>query len=94
MIFYDNIINYINAGNGISRLFNDIQDGLIKNNINFKILDDAKEKNYYFKRYLSFDMKDLTRKDIFHSTYYRLSKKSINVTTVHDFTYEKKNWRT
>lgn len=41
------------------------------------------------KRYLDVDLKD-TNKFIFHSSYYRISsnKNAINVTTVHDFTYE------
>lgn len=40
-------------------------------------------------RYLSF-RKKIAEKSIFHSSYYRVahSKKAINVTTVHDFTYE------
>lgn len=40
-------------------------------------------------RYLPF-RKEITEKSIFHSSYYRVanSKKAINVTTVHDFTYE------
>ena len=40
-------------------------------------------------RYLSF-RKEIKQKTIFHSSYYRTSnsKKAINVTTIHDFTYE------
>lgn len=42
-----------------------------------------------FKRYLSLNLKT-TNKHIFHSSYYRIGKGKnvINVTTVHDFTYE------
>lgn len=49
-----------------------------ENSINFKIL-----------RYLPF-LKKLPSKSIFHSSYYRVSlqKDVINITTVHDFTYE------
>ena len=40
-------------------------------------------------RYLPF-MKKLPEKSIFHSSYYRvaLQKDIVNITTVHDFTYE------
>lgn len=52
-----------------------------------------KEKSIFFNkilRYLDTKIKE-KEKFIFHSTYYRIcnSKKAINVTTVHDFTYEK-----
>ena len=47
------------------------------------------ESNIFIKRYIS---PNIEKNDpfIFHSTYYRTStnKKSINITTVHDFTYE------
>lgn len=49
-----------------------------ESNVNLKIL-----------RYLPF-MKKLHKKSIFHSSYYRVSlqKDIVNITTVHDFTYE------
>lgn len=51
------------------------------------------EKSIFFNkilRYLDTKIKE-KEKFIFHSTYYRVcnSKKAINITTVHDFTYEK-----
>jgi glycosyltransferase involved in cell wall biosynthesis len=50
----------------------------VESSLNLKIL-----------RYLPF-MKKLPKKSIFHSSYYRISlqKDVINITTVHDFTYE------
>lgn len=45
--------------------------------------------NLKFLRYLPF-MKKLSSKSVFHSSYYRVSlqKDVVNITTVHDFTYE------
>ena len=52
-----------------------------------------KEKSIFFNKILRyFDVKIKEKeKFIFHSTYYRIcnSKRAINITTVHDFTYEK-----
>jgi glycosyltransferase involved in cell wall biosynthesis len=53
-------------------------------------LIDLKSSSFLFlKRYLDLNIKD-NDKHIFHSSYYRINKdmKAINVTTVHDFTYE------
>lgn len=50
----------------------------------------SSKKYFFLKRY--FDVKITSKeKTIFHSSYYRLAigKNVINVTTVHDFTYEK-----
>lgn len=46
-------------------------------------------KNIYFKRYLDPNVKE-NKPFIFHSSYFRISNNpnAINVTTVHDFTYE------
>lgn len=57
--------------------------------INITIINKKSSRLLFLKRYLNFSIK---RKDIFlfHSSYYRTctSKKAINITTVHDFTYE------
>lgn len=46
--------------------------------------------NLTIQRYFPVSLKNISRPFIFHSTYYRYSTnhKAINITTVHDFTYE------
>lgn len=56
--------------------------------ISNKVIDN--KKNLKIQRYLPVLYKE-TEKHIFHSSYYRYSKNknAVNITTVHDFTYEK-----
>lgn len=53
------------------------------------VIIEPKKKFLLPERYSNLDY-DFNKKHIFHSSYYRVSKNSnaINVTTVHDFTYE------
>lgn len=57
--------------------------------INSSLIDLKSSSFLFLKRYLDLNIKD-NEKHIFHSSYYRINKdiNSINVTTVHDFTYE------
>jgi len=67
--------------------------GYKNTNIFTEYLDkDVKEEssiNYKIARYLNFQKK-LDKDSIFHSSYYRIAKQKdiVNITTVHDFTYE------
>ena len=69
--------------------FESVNNNIISNNLFIK--EKRKESNIPSKilRYLPF-LKKLPEKTIFHSSYYRiaLQKNIINITTVHDFTYE------
>jgi len=104
MIIYDNIIFSLQKAGGISIYWTELIRRIIKqNNVNFyefknqnifrKEIDikTQKESNLDLRllRYLPF-VKKLSRKSIFHSSYYRVSlqKDIVNITTVHDFTYE------
>lgn len=100
-IIYDNIIYSLQKSGGISVYWNMLEESIsvdkrlvypnASNNIFFKNRANEKneKKNILFKRYrnLSFG---LTNPFIFHSSYYRYCKDrvAINITTVHDFTYE------
>lgn len=57
--------------------------------INPNLIDLKGSSFLFIKRYLDLKIKE-NEKHIFHSSYYRINKdiKAINVTTVHDFTYE------
>lgn len=80
-----------------SRLQNSGEDikfyGYPNDNIFMSYLDiDVKKEtsiNYKINRYLNFQ-KNLPKGSIFHSSYYRTAnqKDIVNITTVHDFTYE------
>lgn len=59
----------------------------IAHKLNMRIL---RGKLLKFQRYFPLKLKDLNTPFIFHSTYYRYctNNNAINITTVHDFTYE------
>lgn len=67
--------------------------GYLNQNIFAKQLGNKVEKettlSYKISRYLDFKKK-LPKGSVFHSSYYRISKQKdvVNITTVHDFTYE------
>lgn len=103
-IIYDNIIFSLQKAGGISIYWTELIKRVSKKeditfyesenqNIFRKDLDieTQKESSISFKilRYLPF-MKRLPKKSVFHSSYYRVSlqKDVVNITTVHDFTYE------
>lgn len=75
-----NIIEFDNANNNFFRKQFSIDKGKIQKKSSFLL---------FLKRYLDIDIKT-NEKIIFHSSYYRIAsgKDVINVTTVHDFTYE------
>ncbi|WP_281298270.1 glycosyltransferase family 4 protein [Flavobacterium limnophilum] len=78
--FQPHFFEYEDAGLNLFRQLLTIDEGII----------DLKSTQFlYLKRYLNF--KSVNKiKHIFHSSHYRVenSKNAINVTTVHDFTYE------
>lgn len=103
-IIYDNIIFFLQKAGGISIYWAELIKRLkYKKNIVFyesenqnifrKEIDIKTQKessfDLRFLRYLPF-MKKLSSKSVFHSSYYRVSLKKdvVNITTVHDFTYE------
>ncbi|MCT7539699.1 glycosyltransferase family 4 protein [Aliarcobacter cryaerophilus] len=103
-ITYDNIIFSLQKAGGISIYWTELIKRIVKTkqvefyeksnkNIFRKEIDiiTKQESDISFKllRYLPF-LKKLPPKTIFHSSYYRVSlqKDIVNITTVHDFTYE------
>ena len=103
-ITYDNIIYYLQKAGGISIYWTELIKRLEKQkeivfyesenqNIFRKALNIQTKKennlNPRLLRYLPFTKK-LPKKSIFHSSYYRVSlqRDIVNITTVHDFTYE------
>lgn len=65
-------------------------DNFLRKKIQIKNLINKNLRFLWFERYLNIKLKE-TEKFIFHSSYYRTCKNrnAINITTVHDFTYEK-----
>lgn len=63
-------------------------DNIFMSNLDIEIQKES-NINYKINRYLDFGQK-LPKSSIFHSSYYRISnqKDILNITTVHDFTYE------
>ncbi len=103
-INYDNIIYSLQKAGGISIYWTELIKRIVKkDNVSFyesqnsnifrkEIVIVTKEEsgiNFNILRYLPF-IKKLPSKSIFHSSYYRvaLQKDVVNITTVHDFTYE------
>lgn len=102
-IVYDNIIYSLQKAGGISLYWSELSSRLKKNdfditfygfenkNLFAKNINQKKESNIVFRilRYLPF-LKRIPKNSIFHSSYYRVSnqKDIVNITTVHDFTYE------
>jgi len=103
-IIYDNVIFSLQKAGGISIYWAELIKRILKKeNVTFY---ESKNENIFgnelniktqkescvsirLLRYLPF-MKKLSKKSIFHSSYYRVSlqKDVINITTVYDFTYE------
>lgn len=102
-IVYDNIIYSLQKAGGISAYWSELCSRFIKSdfditfygfkneNIFGKNINQKKESIIIFRisRYLPF-LKKIPKNSIFHSSYYRISnqKDVVNITTVHDFTYE------
>lgn len=80
-IYYDNIIYSLQKTGGITTYWNELIKRI--NEINF--IKSISKKNRYKDVFV-----DSSEKFIFHSSYYRIckNKSAINITTVHDFTYE------
>lgn len=104
-IIYENIIYSLQKAGGISiywteltkrlvqkekeTLFFELQnENIFRKNLDIKVQNES-NLDLRFLRYLPF-VKQLPKKSIFHSSYYRVSlqKNILNITTVHDFTYE------
>ena len=102
-IIYDNIIYSLQKAGGISTYWNELSSRLKKNKLDITFYGFENENIFgkdinqeieskiisKFARYLPF-LKKLPKNSIFHSSYYRVSnqKDIVNITTVHDFTYE------
>lgn len=107
-IIYDDIIYSLQKSGGISVYWNMLEESIsiekrlvypnASNNISFKNRTNEKyeEKKIFFERYRNLSL-GLTNPFIFHSSYYRYckDKTAVNITTVHDFTYElfRKDWK-
>ena len=102
-IIYDNIIYSLQKAGGISTYWNELSSRFKKNKLDITFYGFENENIFAndikqeieskiiskFARYLPF-LKKLPKNSIFHSSYYRVSnqKDIVNITTVHDFTYE------
>lgn len=103
-IIYENIIYSLQKAGGISIYWTELIKRIVKkDNVSFYesqnsnifrkeiviVTKEESEINFNILRYLPF-IKKLPSKSIFHSSYYRvaLQKDVVNITTVHDFTYE------
>lgn len=107
-IIYDNIIYSLQKSGGISVYWNMLEESIsiekkllysnASNNIFFKNRANEKyeEKNIFFERYRNLSL-GLTNPFIFHSSYYRYCKDrtAVNITTLHDLTYElfRNDWK-
>lgn len=105
MIHYDGIITALQRSGGISVCFEELLSRLVRDGIEFSfdhyaisLAFGARELSPFmvevaprrFERYRS--SRTIPEAKLFHSTYYRLprNRKQPTVTTVHDFTYERK----
>jgi glycosyltransferase involved in cell wall biosynthesis len=102
-IIYDNIIFSLQRAGGISIYWTELTKRVLYKNIKFyesknqnifrrdiNIKTNIENKlSLKILRYMPF-LKNISNKSIFHSSYYRISlqKNIVNITTVHDFTYE------
>lgn len=94
-IYFYEIFKRIQKSNNIFKVIDSIKNPEAnifykKLNLVENLIKENSDLPYKFLRY--FDVKiDEREKFIFHSSYYRVcsSKQAINITTVHDFTYEK-----
>lgn len=104
IVIYENIIFSLQKAGGISIYWSELiariskkkniifyekdNQNIFRNKLNIRV---QKESYLYLKflRYIPF-LKSLPTKSVFHSSYYRVSlqKDIVNITTVHDFTYE------
>lgn len=105
MIYVDGVIFSLQSSGGISVCFSELIDRLKKHGVEYQfgcyannnnilkeynLFESGKRKLLPFERYFKVTVDNEV--DVFHSSYYRLPKKSKGikvVTTVHDFTYEK-----
>lgn len=73
----------------IHNVYNNANENFFYNESNFKIINKWSAKFLTIKRYLNLTFSE-NLPFIFHSSYYRYckNKNAINITTVHDFTYE------
>ena len=107
-IIYDDIIYSLQQSGGISVYWKNLEDNLF---VDKRIVYDGADKNIFYKQRENSSMSNASilfsryrnvkisedEPFVFHSSYYRFCKNqfAINVTTVHDFTYElfRKDWR-
>lgn len=110
-IYLDNIIFSLQKSGGISVVWKELLERMLKSNdLNCILIEYDNAKNNFFRSQIKITRKSIKskystlllirryldvhlnnkNKVIFHSSYYRISssKNVINVTTVHDFTYE------
>ncbi|RXJ67397.1 glycosyltransferase [Halarcobacter ebronensis] len=102
-IVYDNIIFSLQKAGGISLYWSELisrlknlditfygykNENIFASNFNIEVKEESLLP-YKINRYLDFKRK-IPKGTIFHSSYYRISnqKDVVNITTVHDFTYE------
>ncbi len=88
-VVFTEIYKYLNCKDVLHLVYDDAQKNVF---FDTGLLNNIKYKSSCFlllKRYLNLNVKS-KKKYIFHSSYYRYSKNknAINITTVHDFTYE------
>lgn len=91
LIIIDDIIFYLQRHGGISVYFNELISRFSSEKVDFNFLEENKNLSpfaLFLKRYGDIKCKSNI---LLHSSYYRISKcKNVkNITTVHDFTYEK-----
>lgn len=101
MIFIDNIVATLQRTGGISVLFQELEQRLIRDRIALTKIDYREENSEsrqavrtprFLERYRTCELTPPEQTSIFHSTYYRTPSQKKNlkiVTTVHDFTYER-----
>ena len=92
-IYFDNIIYRLQSSGGISKYWTNLYSNINQSG-KVKILEANKKRKvflpYLIERFVDFYSLN-SKKYIFHSSYYRISrsKNAINIVTVHDFVYER-----
>lgn len=90
--FYSRLINKNNTENYYFIDYNKSKSNFLYRELNFNgnILYKFVRYPFNIQRFFNPKLKNIKEKFIFHSTYYRICKNplAINITTVHDFTYE------
>jgi mannosyltransferase len=91
VVWYELIKRLLNEKSVVTEFieYSNCNDNIFRKNLDIASINKKTRKQNKFKRY--FNPKVTEENDfIFHSSYYRISKnkRAINITTVHDFTYE------